>query len=198
MTGPPIRIGRNARDIAVGAGAVWVTTGERRGATGAALCHLVGIDPTTARVVRRQPLACGPGRLAVGAGGVWSTAPPGTRGLVGVRPFGGRMALTGVQLPGESVDVVADARQVWVAGVRDVVAGPYGERRGTGILTTLDSADRSLWRPLALGAAAVWQPRIAAGFGAVWVANTPAGTITRVDAATGRIVARIHPVAAGP
>lgn len=188
--GTPIWIGRDARDIAAGAGAVWVTTGERPGPTGAPLCDLVGIDPATARVIRRQPIGCGTtAEIAVGLGSVW-VASAGGRGLARIRPFGERLALPGVQLPGESSDVATAAGRVWVAGVRPPVPGTAS---GRGVLTAFDPAGGRLGRPLTLGSAEAGQVRVATGFGAAWVANAPAGTITRVDLGSGRVVARIRP-----
>jgi streptogramin lyase len=186
MVGHPIAIGRGARDIAAGEGAIWVTTGERRGPTGAALCDLVGIDPASSRVIRRQPIGCGAAALAVGSGSVWA-ASAGGRGIARVRPRGARLPLPGVQLPAESIDVAAGLGAVWVAGVRDIREGPYGDRSGRAVLSRLDAAGRRTGAALRLGPAHAWMPRVVAGAGAVWVANTPTGTITRIDPDDGAV-----------
>lgn len=142
MVGHPIAIGRGARDIAAGEGAIWVTTGERRGPKGAALCDLVGIDPGSSRVIRRQPIGCPAATLAVGSGSVWAASASG-RGIARVRPLGARLPLPDVQLPGESIDVASGLGAVWVAGVRDIHEGPYGDRSGRAVVSRLDAAGRS-------------------------------------------------------
>lgn len=186
MVGRPIDVGRGARDIAVGEGAIWVTTGKRRGSTGAATCDLVGIDPRSNRVIRRQRIGCPAAALAFGSGSVWAASSSG-RGIARVRPRGARLPLPGVQLPGESIDVAAGLGAIWVAGVRNIRAGRYGVRSGQAVLSRLDGAGRRAGPALRLGPARTWMPRVVAGAGAVWVANTPTGTITRIDPDSGAV-----------
>lgn len=192
VEGPAIPIGRNALDIATGFGVVWVTTGPGRGATRSRFCRLVGIEPGTRRVVRRQSIPCGTTALAAGAGAVWASAPAPVGGLVRVRPRGARLAPAGPRPSGQSMALATGSGRVWVAGVRDIARDDQGLHQGEVVLTAHDPRGARIGTPLALGRAPTWLPRVAVGVGAVWVANAPVGTITRVDPDQGRVVARIR------
>jgi hypothetical protein len=191
VSASPIAIGRGGRAIAAGAGAVGVTTGPGRRGRGGPACRLVGIDPRRSLVVRRQPVPCTPAALAVGPGGLWTTASTGTRGLSRAHPFRARDPLRGLRLPGETVGVAAGFGRAWAAGVDRIVAGRWGARRGRLVLTPVDARTGLPGPARVLGRALAWQPRVAAGAGAGWVANAPAGTIARVDPATGAVTARV-------
>jgi hypothetical protein len=107
-----------------------------------------------------------------------------------VHPFGARDPLRGLRLPGETAGVAAGFGRAWAVGVDRIVAGRWGARRGRLVLTPVDARTGLPGRARVLGRALAWQPRVAAGAGAVWVANAPAGTIARVDPATGAVTAR--------
>jgi len=194
LAGPPIPVGRNARDIAVGAGAVWVTTAPRRGRAGPVEgpCSLVGIDPRSGTVIRRQPLPCSPDALAVGAGMIWATAPPGARGLVRVEPRGARTALPGVRLPGVSAALATGGGRVWVAGVEVTGSTPYGALRGRAVLTPVNAQRGRSATAIPLGVSWVAMLHVAAGSSGVWVANAPTGTLRRIDASSGRLLATVR------
>lgn len=151
--------------------------------------RLTGIDPATGRILRRQPLPCAPGSPASGAGGLWGT--PDGRRLVAIRPRGRMRAVPGLRLPGRSADLAVGAGRLWVSGVRDIVT-TRGERRGDGLLTAGDARTGVAGPARRLGQALPGHAQVAVGAGAVWVANTPPGTLARADPRTGRVVARIR------
>jgi len=186
VAGRPIPVGRRAIDLAAGAGSLWVLRGERRGPTGATLCDLVEVSPAQGRVVRSQPVGCGARSLVVGPGGVWIAAPFG-RGIVRVRPRGGRIPLPGVQLAGETSDVATGLGAVWATGVRDLRETRDGAVAGRAVLSRLDVRGRRNTRPLDVGAAWAGFPKVAVAGGVVWVANAPRGMITRIEPGDGRL-----------
>jgi streptogramin lyase len=65
VTGAAIRIGDRPSDLAVNAGAVWVTNAEQG--------RLLRMDAATGEIQNELPVAGGPFAVAVGMGSVWVT-----------------------------------------------------------------------------------------------------------------------------
>jgi DNA-binding beta-propeller fold protein YncE len=155
----PIEIGRGPLRLAVGEGAVWVTS--------AADGTLSAIDPGTRRVVgTRLRLGAGVSGVAAGEGAVWvSSSRTGSvlkvdriEGVVARIPVGGR--------PGP---IVVGGGRVWVA-----------DEAGRGV-TAINPGGRVFKRGIAPHTAPL---RLAFGAGAVWVSSASTGTVRRVDTAT--------------
>lgn len=183
---PLTPLGLNPRGIAVGHGSVWVL-GARR---------VLRIDPGTRRM-SGPPIAIGRRArgIAVGPGAVWVTVGARACHLVGIDPRTGTVSMRRPVACGSVARALAAAAGRggrWVARVRDAVTGPYGERRGRAVLSRVDAAGRARGRSLQLGEALAWLPRVTAAAGAVWVANAPTGTITRVDPGRRTIEGRLR------
>jgi DNA-binding beta-propeller fold protein YncE len=174
-TGPrAVWVGRNAQDVAFGGGRVWVTTARRRGQSGPIVgpCRLVSVDARSGRIVARRRVPCVPRALAFGFGGAWTS---GDRGV-----------------PHATSGLATGFGRVWGVRVPNAQPGEYGEMRGTTSVTALDP-DNGASRRSDLAPSLVGLPRIATGAGAVWVANSPPGAVSRIDPATGAVVATIDP-----
>lgn len=175
---------RDAGDIAVGAGAVWVTSSQ--GGDGV----VVRIDPSTGEVVTTIPVGSGLSNLESGLGAVWATL------NFGGNPPAGEV----VRIDPETNEVVA---RVPVNGgwPRDIAIGEgsvwvYGHSR----LREHGWEASSLWRidPLTnelatvldqqgfLGDGGALPDNLAAGEGVVWAADDK-GNGVRIDPATGAV-----------
>jgi len=180
-----IELGGRQIQLVAGRGSLWALTCDRgctarsRPSSG----RIVRIDPESGGAIASARLS-GASALAVGAGGVYVTDFWGGT----VRRLDPRtlrvIARLGLKLPFELVpgdrvflpyDVAVTARALWVSTARGVLArvAPDLNRVATVRL------------PLAATG------EIAAGDGAVWVAEQLAG-VYRVNAAAGRVVARIE------
>jgi YVTN family beta-propeller protein len=137
----PFPVAGGPADIAIGAGAVWVS---------AALDDSVArIDPDTVSVRRTIPVGRRPAGVAVGAGAVW-VANSGDGTVSRIDPRVGRVTET-IPVGGSPTDVVVADGRVWVS-VRP--RRPTGERVTRGTLraetpSDLDSLDPALaYQPL--------------------------------------------------
>jgi YVTN family beta-propeller protein len=164
MKGALIPTGRGPFGVAVGYGSVWVTNEVDR--------NLVQIDPRTRRVRRKVPVGLGPRGVAAGAGAIW-VAGAGSLSVVRVDPASGSKKRIG--MPALCQDVAVGGGSVWAVLplVNAVVQIDASTGRRVGKLITTG-----------LGPASVDY-----GGGSVWVANGD-GTVTQIDAATGRVAAK--------
>jgi YVTN family beta-propeller protein len=151
--------------LAAAADAVWVLTPSGN--------SVVRIDPATNEVVATIGVGRAPSGLAVGAGAVWVSRrsdgavvriDPATNRVVARIPVG--RALGAMTVAGGVV---------WVA-----LPG-----RGLG---RIDPASNE---PTLVPVARCCDGELAAGEGALWVANRGDGSLVRVDVATGRVAARV-------
>ena len=129
--------------------------------------------PTTERTgaanVLQIPVGAAPIDIATGAGGVWvANQSAGTVTQIAARDG---------TVSNRAIRVVADPFGVAVAEDRVWVVGSDGD------LVALDPGAGRRLAETALGGQA---DGLAAGLGAVWVLNGTAGTVTRVDVASGR------------
>jgi len=183
-----IGTGRTPTDIAAGADAVWVANGT----PGQGIGSVTRIDARTGaagppEIVRRgdedTPFApATPSAIAVGAGGVWVNHIRSQLLRVPARGDGPpERVLLGGELFADGLAV--DGRSVWAAS--------SGQDR----LVRLDAGTGELVASIAIAAAPggrVAGPYdMAAGGGAVWVADTLANTVSRVDPDLNAVTATI-------
>ncbi len=136
------------------------------------------IDPATAGVVQTITLPwTRPAALAAGAGRVW-VADPAARQLAEINPATGAVQRTlSLDLRPTAISIAGPA--IWVAG--------------SGTVEQLAAATgQVLARVRVPGTAA-----LAAAAGSLWVVSSRAGTITRIDLATGAVTGTI-PAGPGP
>src|SRR6266516_570158 len=176
--------GSGPAGVAVGAGAVWVPV--------AMPASLWRIDPARNRVVDKIPLGGTGlnGTVSVSAtdGAVWvgSEDPGGGRGaglLTRVDPAHNRVAAR-IHLPGVPTSVATSPQTasapsgVWVATVSD------------GVLA-IDARRNQVVRTLAAASSLGYTQTVAAGAGAVWLADPFGQRVLRVDPATASVTARV-------
>ncbi|HET8759111.1 MAG TPA: protein kinase [Solirubrobacteraceae bacterium] len=209
----------HATDIAAGAGALWVGTGEGQGGNWTDTVHR--IDPVTdERRTTRLPKGLSGGdrfflnsgftQMAVGAGGVWVT---GGGGVARLDPRSGALVAT---VDADASRLAAGREGVWYINVFDAGAvTPINPRTNrTGRAIHVGDAGMS---GIAVGGGSVWvtaehegfvfrispgaSPEstpikvgigvnyIAYGAGSVWAANYATGTLSRIDPRTNAVVA---------
>jgi hypothetical protein len=128
-----------------------------------------------------------PGRVAVGAGGVWATAPYGEQGhVMRIDPVRNRIAAS-ITLRRLPFEIAAGAGAVWVTG---------NQVRGEDVLYRIDASTNRLLATIALPGR--FAGPLALGAGGVWVVVSDRRrtllTLVRVDPATNEVV-RTVPVA---
>ncbi|MFL5862783.1 MAG: ABC transporter substrate-binding protein, partial [Solirubrobacteraceae bacterium] len=177
-------VGTRPGPIAVGSGSLWVANLDDQ--------TVSRIDLSTLRTVRVIPAAAPPTGIAASGGGVWvvesspslkPNATPATSVSVapldpGFNSFGAAVPIGNVVWGGPGA-IAARGGSVWVAP-------------STGLLTRLDGRSRRVTRQLDPNASPAG---IAIGEDAVWLTDTDAGNVVRVDA-TG--LSKPIPVGAAP
>ncbi len=167
----PIAVGQPPLRVAAAGPQVWVTS-EHDGT-------LTKLDPDSGEPVG-QPLQLGAGisGVALGAGSVWVTDPP--RGeLLRVDSQTGRL-VDRIEVGGEPGPVAFGGGRVWVA-----------DEGGRGI-TAVNAKGNSIFRRHIAPRAAPL--RLGVGAGGLWVSNATAGSLRRIDLASGDVGA---PLAVG-
>lgn len=158
--------------VAAGGGAVWVGDFDRNA--------VFRVDPATNRVAARIRV---PGKLwglAAGRAGVWVVTLPGQRDTPSmpreVRRLDARTKTIGPPLITSLCDfsLAVGLRRLWVS---DLCA------------KTVTAVERRVGGPIRVGEASVG---LAVGKGAVWVLSQSEHSIRRLDARTGRFVAKIR------
>jgi sugar lactone lactonase YvrE len=170
-----IPIARGLTDVVTGFDGVWVTGGE----------GVARVDPTTGEVVAeiRVPGTGDYGRIAVGEGSVWVTAPDlrgdGSRGnLVRIDPVTNEVAAT-IHIGGPIQDVAVGAGSVWVAVPDGVASSVY----------RVDPSTERVVDTVRVGEAA---GSMVFAEGSVWVNHEWAdGSVDRIDPATDKVAATI-------
>jgi YVTN family beta-propeller protein len=171
-----------ARSMAVADGMLWVLAADT----------VVRIDPATNAVVD-HPLrvpAHAEG-IAVGEGALWvaSVAPgdlgsPGKDAVTRIDPATGRR-VAAVTVGRAPLDLAATPEAVWVT---------YSGGGGDSVTRIDPHTNRLAGPPVRTGAS---PQSLAVGGGSLWVANHDAGTVTRIDQGSGKVVANI-PVGSEP
>ena len=164
-------IDRQVESIAIGAGALWITSpATTRGAGGDLLLK---VDADGRRVVRRYRVGATPIFNTFGYGAVWVANYDGD--TVSVVYPGAVKAFT-VPVGHGPLGITTGEGAVWVAC--------YGDRR----LWRIDPVTRRVVGRVPIGRGPLG---VAAGAGAVWVANREDPSIMRVDPQTNTVRARI-------
>jgi DNA-binding beta-propeller fold protein YncE/predicted Ser/Thr protein kinase len=171
VAGAPLRVGAGVSGVAVGEGSVWVSS-PREG-------KVLRVDPGSGRVLVRIDVGGSPGAIAVGDGRVWVADEAGT-GVTAIDALNGRVYKRGIVPHAAPLRLAVGAGGLWVS-----------------------SASTSAVRRIDLGSAEAGEPILAgrgpAGVtvagGLVWVANSRAGTVTRIDPSLHTILG--DPIAVG-
>jgi YVTN family beta-propeller protein len=172
-----------AGPMTVANGVLWVLDGAGR---------VVRIDPATSRVVGtplRVPADAE--AIAVGQGALWvASVAPGDIGATGMDQVTRIDLATGRRVAAITVgrarlDLAATPGAVWV---------PNSGGGGDSVSRIDPRTNRLAGRPVRTGAS---PQSLAVGGGSLWVANHDARTVTRIDLASGKVVAKI-PVPSEP
>ncbi len=170
----PIEVGSPPLRLAVGGGAVWVSS--------AADGTLTAIDPRSRQVAGR-PLRLGVGvsGVAYGAGSVWVSDP--RRGeVLRLEPSARRIGER-IEVGGRPGAIVFGGGRVWVA-----------DDEGAGVTAINPRGGRVFKRGIEPHVAPL---RLAVGAGAVWVSSASTGTVRRIDLGSAGAAAPI-PAGRGP
>jgi YVTN family beta-propeller protein len=172
-----------ASSMAVGEGKLWVLDGSGR---------VLEIDPRTNAVVGEplhvpadaEVIAVGQGTLWVASVASGDLAAPGDDAVTRIDLASGRTVAT-VTVRRAPLDLAVTPRAVWVAN-----AGGGGD----GVTRIDPQSNRLASRPVRTGAS---PQSLVVGGGSLWVANHDERTVTRIDLASGKVVADI-PVPSEP
>jgi DNA-binding beta-propeller fold protein YncE/predicted Ser/Thr protein kinase len=170
----PIAVGRGPLRLAVGGGAVWVTSASEG--------TLSRIDPSS-REVSGRPLRLGAGisGVAFGDGSVWVSSP--RRGAVLRVDPGAREVVATIDVGGKPGAIAFGGGRVWVA-----------DEAGAGIMAVNGTSGRIYRRGIVPHAAPL---RLAVGAGGLWASSASTGAIRRIDLGTALAGAPIQ-VGRGP
>jgi DNA-binding beta-propeller fold protein YncE len=201
------QVGGSPCGVAGTAGAIWVSD--------AAGARLLRLDPATGKVVGRTPLDDSPCAITVAYGSLWIVTQSGV--LDRVDPRTGRVIAT-IRVGSTSYQAVATPAAIWVSNRNDGTLNRIdpGTNRVTQTLPTpgvqpggMVYANGSLWvgddsdgsrQILRIDVRTHATTRITAGqrpaylaaaAGAVFVSDVGAGTVTKLDSKTGRVLAVI-------
>lgn len=165
--------------IAVGFGALWVTTTDYDASGNALPGSLLRIDPTSGAVVATIPLGRDAWAITTSPDAVWvSVAGDGV--IKRIDPTSNQETAT-VTIGGAPMGLAFGEGGVWVANVAD------------GRVVRIDPATNQVVATVQTQLDAVG---VAVGGGAVWVSNfgtakTPDGKLTRIDPTTNQVVASV-------
>jgi DNA-binding beta-propeller fold protein YncE/predicted Ser/Thr protein kinase len=157
VVGTPLRLGRGIAGVAVGEGSVWVTD-PRHG-------DVIRIDAASERVLGRIDVGGRPGALAFGGGRVWVADEAGA-GVTAINAAGGRIVKRGIVPHAAPLRLAIGAGGLWVSSA------------STGAIRRIDLGDATPGPPIPVGRGPAG---ITVGHGYVWVANSRAESVARVD-----------------
>jgi YVTN family beta-propeller protein len=169
-----IPVGTRPGAIAFGSGSLWVANLDDQ--------TVSRVDPKTLSTARSLSVGGPPTGLAASANAIWVVHSNPQASTVSVNSIDpqfnaiGPATRLGNVVPGGAVTVAAQRNSVWVAP-------------SSGLLTRLDAADGRVAARIDPNAGPA---AIALGYGAVWVTDTDAGNVTRVDRG-----GRLTPIAVG-
>jgi len=140
---------------------------------------LLQINPRTRHLTRSIAVGVAPGDVAVGEGAVWITD-RNSQTLLRINPYYGEITriplpASGLSRPGVGGGVAVGAGSVWVA-------------QGLSRIARIDPASGRVEATVLVADANV----VAFGEGAVWVAASDLGTLTKIDPRTGTVVATVR------
>jgi len=166
-------VGRGASGVAIGAGFVWVSnprTGE-----------VLRIDPIT-RAIARIPVGGSPGAIVFGGGRLWVADEDGA-GVTAIDANGDKVLKRGIAPHATPLRLAAGAGAIWVSSA------------STGSIRRIDLGAATAGAPILVGRGPAG---VTVGGGLVWVANSRAETVTRVNPPTRSILGDPIPVGARP
>jgi streptogramin lyase len=186
--------------VAVGAGSVWVSSGDDYYPEPVSRRHpgdgpVLRGDPETNRVVDRIPVDS-PTGLAFGHGSAWVTS-AGYGTVSRIDPQSGEVAAV-IEVGRGAVDIATDERSgaVWVAGLYlpEDFSGDFSQEDSE--YNKLSRVDPETNRVVAQIPIAAHSPEggaqsVAVGKGAVWAQSGVGGKLYKVDPATNEVVARL-------
>ena len=153
--------------IAIGGGAVWITTGSSR---------LLKVDPKTQRVLQAIDVGLSLDAVAFGNGLVWVASGPSAT-VAAVHPRTGQIE---ARIP---IVVDPDATSPFPVAVAVGHGAVWTLNANTATVTKLDPRTRGVVATVPLGVGRA-PARLAVGRGGVWVSNGGDGTLTRLDPMT--------------
>ena len=157
VSGAPIDLGVGVAAVAVGGGSVWVSDAK----TG----ELLRVDDETGRVTQRIQVGGHPGPLVYGGGRVWVADTEGA-GITAVNAKGGHVVRRDLAPHAAPLRLATGAGGLWVSSAETRHGPPHRPRSfATG-------------KPIPAGRRPAG---ITVADGLVWVADTRAGSVTRVD-----------------
>jgi YVTN family beta-propeller protein len=163
----------SAYAVAAGANAVWVGSGG----------DIFKIDPSSHELVGRWHYGGGINDLAVNGGSVW---------LVSSAETVARVSGTTIRPTAEtSIGVIPTALAIGDGSIWVAAPAPSGPHAA---VWRLEPVTARVTQTTTLGKIVGYPPtlEIAFGEGAVWVASYDAGTVTRLDPATGNVIATVQ------
>jgi virginiamycin B lyase len=166
-----VRVGREASDVAVGAGSVWVARYLLRG-------KVVRLDSDSgASIGNPVPVGKYPYRgIAVGGGSVWVANTDGDS-ISWIDARRGKVLARHIPVGASPHGIAIGQRYVWVANYED------------GTLSRIDLRTGREVRPRIL--VGVGPNGLAFAAGSVWITDFDEGEVVRVEEATGEVTARI-------
>lgn len=173
--GGAVHVAQRPVSVAAGYGKLWVAD-----AVGNAV---VEVDPATGRVVG-QPVAVGPEPVSVatGEGGVWVASLQAS--TVSLIDPASRSVVASVALPDGAVRVATGDGYVWVTGTSDAITRISPKPVGV----SLD------WDDVRVGQGPIG---VTAAAGAVWVADSGSGQVSRIDPKSLRVTGT-YPASSDP
>jgi YVTN family beta-propeller protein len=161
---------KDAPNLAAAFGSIWIPD--------ASSAAVVRVDERSLRVVATIPVGSSTagGATAVASDGqtVWATQ-PASNAVAQIDPATNRV-IASIPVGAAPVAAAVSGRTVWVLT-------STGSKQ-PGVLVEVDATQRRIARSVRTGAGPL---HLSAGSGAVWVVNTADGTLTRLDAATGKV-----------
>ncbi|MDX6610257.1 MAG: serine/threonine protein kinase, bacterial [Solirubrobacterales bacterium] len=174
VAGTRLRVGAGVSGVAVGAGAVWVSS-PRDG-------RVLRVDPGSRRVLARIDVGGNPGAIAVGDGRVWVADEAGA-GVTAINALNGKVDKRGIVPHAAPLRLAVGAGGLWVSSA------------STSAVRRIDLGSADAGEPILAGRGPAGVT-VAGGF--VWVANSRAGTVTRVDPSLRTILGDPIPVGGIP
>jgi DNA-binding beta-propeller fold protein YncE len=156
----PRRIDGGVSGVAVGEGSVWVTS-PRTG-------RVLRIDPASGRIVQTVPVGGHPGAIVLAGRRAWVADEDGS-GVTAINAAGGRVIKRGIEPHAAPLRLASGAGGVWVS------SASTGTLRRIGLRTVEPGPPI----PAGRGPAGV-----TVGGGLVWVANSRADRVSRIDPST--------------
>jgi len=155
-----VAVGAGPGPIAVGAGSIWVASGDGT---------ISRIDPKANLVTQTFPLDRTPSGIAFGDGAIWVTTNE-DRSVQRISATGNRIG-AGIPVGNGPSGVAVGGGAVWVANRFDDTVSKIPEGEGT----------TKVFR------AGLTPSGVAVGEGAVWTSNEAAGTVSRLDPKSGAL-----------